>query len=50
MGQETLQNVGRAPNQAYQSALHAEQDKESKDSSLMQEMRRGKRNVSTHPM
>ncbi len=30
-----MQNVGRAPNWAYQSAVHAAQDEESKDS-LMQ--------------
>ncbi len=31
-----MQNVGRAPDRAYQSAVHAAQDEESKDS-LMQE-------------
>ncbi len=44
-----MQNVGRAPNQAYRSAVHAAQDKENKDS-LMQEMRCGKRNVGTYSM
>ncbi len=42
-----MQNVGRALNWAYQSAVHAAQDKESKDS-LMQEMRCRKGNVGTH--
>ncbi len=42
-----MQNVGRAPNRACQSAVHAAHDKESKDS-LMQEMRCRKRNVRTH--
>ncbi len=32
-----MQNVSRAPNRAYQSAVHAAQDEESKDS-FMQEM------------
>ncbi len=44
-----MQNVGRAPIWAYQSAVYAAQDEESKDS-LMQEMRCRKRNVGTHPM
>ncbi len=38
-----------APNWAYQSAVHAAQDEESKDS-LMQEMRCKKGNVGTHSM
>ncbi len=42
-----MQNVGRAPNRAYQSAVHAAQDEESKDS-LTQEMRCRKGNVGTH--
>ncbi len=44
-----LQNVGRVPNRAYQSAVHAAQDEESKDS-LMKEMRCRKGNVDTHSM
>ncbi len=44
-----MQNVGRAPNRAYQSAVHAAQDEESKDS-LMQEMRCRKGNIGTHSM
>ncbi len=32
-----MKNVGRAPNRAYQSAVYAAEDEESKDS-LMQEM------------
>ncbi len=44
-----MQNVGRAPNQAYQSAVHATQDEESKDS-LMQKMRCRKGNIGTHSM
>ncbi len=32
-----LQNIGRAPNRPYQSAIYAAQDKESKES-FMQEM------------
>ncbi len=46
-----MQNVGRALNQAYQSAVHghAAQDEESEDS-LMQEMQCRKGNVGTHPM
>ncbi len=43
-----MQDVGRAPNGAYQSAVHAAQD-ESKDS-LMQEMRCRKGNISAHFM
>ncbi len=42
-----LQNVGRAPNWAHQSAVNAAQNEESKDS-LMQEMRCRKGNVGTH--
>ncbi len=44
-----MQNVDRAPNRAYQSAVHAAQDEESKDS-LMQEMRCRKGNIGTHSM
>ncbi len=44
-----MQNVGRAPNGAYQSAVHAAQDEESKDS-LMQEMRCRKGNIGTDSM
>ncbi len=44
-----MQNVGRAPNQAHQSEVHAAQDEESKDS-LTQEMRFRKGNVGTHSM
>ncbi len=44
-----MQNVGRAPNWAYQSAVYAAQDMESKDS-LMQEMQCRKGNVGTHFM
>ncbi len=44
-----MQNVGRALNQAYQSAIHVVQDEESKDS-LMQEMRCRNGNVGTHSM
>ncbi len=44
-----MQNVGRAPNWEYQSAVHAAQDEESKDS-LMQEMRCRKGNIGTHSM
>ncbi len=44
-----MQNVGRVPNPAYQSTVHAAQDEESKDS-LMQEMRCRKGNVGTHSM
>ncbi len=47
--QKTSQNVGRAFNQAYQSALYAAQDGESKES-LMQEMWCTERNVRTHSM
>ncbi len=42
-----MQNVGRAPNWAYQSAVHAAQGEESKDSP-MQEMRCRKGNIGTH--
>ncbi len=49
MEQETLQNVDRAPNQAYQSAVHAAQDEKSKNS-LTQEMRCRKGNVGTYSM
>ncbi len=38
-----------APNRAYQSAVHAAQDEESKNS-LMQEMQRRKGNIGTHSM
>ncbi len=48
-GQETLQNVDRTPDWAYQSAIHAAQDEESKDS-LMQEMRCRKGNIGTYSM
>ncbi len=48
-GQEILQNVGRAPNQAYQSAVHTAQDEESKDA-LIQEMWCRKGNDGTHSM
>ncbi len=44
-----MQNVGRAPDRAYQSVVHAAQDAESKDS-LMQEMWCRKRSVGTHSM
>ncbi len=44
-----MQNVGRAPNRAYQSAVRAARDEESKDS-LMQEMRCRKGNVVTYSM
>ncbi len=44
-----MQNVGRAPNCAYQSAVHATQDEERKDS-FMQEMGCRKGNVGTHSM
>ncbi len=44
-----MQNVGWAPNWAYQSAVYAAQNEESKDS-LMQEMQCRKGNVGTHPM
>ncbi len=44
-----MQNVGRAPNRTYQSAVLAAQDEESEDS-LMQEMRCRKGNVGTHSM
>ncbi len=42
-----MQHAGRALNWAYQSAVYAAQDEESKDS-LMQEMWRRKENVSTY--
>ncbi len=41
-----MQNADRAPDRAYQSAIHAAQD-ERKDS-LMQEMRCRKGNIGTH--
>ncbi len=44
-----MQNVGRAPNRAYQSAVYAAQDEESKDC-LRQEMWCRKGNVGTHSM
>ncbi len=44
-----MQNVGRAPNRAYQSAVNAAQDEESKNS-LMQEMRCREGNIRTHSM
>ncbi len=44
-----MQNVGRAPNQAYQSVEHAAQDEESNDS-FMREMRCRKGNIGTHYM
>ncbi len=44
-----MQNVGRTPNRAYQSAVHAAQNEES-EGSLMQEMRCRKGNVGTHSM
>ncbi len=44
-----MQNVGRAPNPAYQSAVHAAQDEESKYS-LTQEMWCRKGNIGTHSM
>ncbi len=42
-----MQNVGRSPNRAYQSAVHIAQDEKSEDS-LMQEMRYRKGNAGTH--
>ncbi len=42
-----MQNVGRVSNMAYQSAVHAAQDEERKDS-LIQEMRCRKGNIGTH--
>ncbi len=47
-GQKTLQNSGRVPNRAYQSAVYAAKD-ESKDT-LKQEMRGRKGNNGIHPM
>ncbi len=44
-----MQSVGGAPNEVYQSAVHAAQDEESKDS-LIQEMRCREGNVGTHSM
>ncbi len=44
-----MQNVGRASNRAYKSAVYAAQDEESKDF-LMQEIWRRKGNVGTHFM
>ncbi len=44
-----MQNVDRAPNWAYKSALYAAQDKESKES-LMQEMWCREGNIGTHSM
>ncbi len=44
-----MQNVSKAPNQAYQSAVHAAQDEESKDS-LTQEMQYRQENIGTHSM
>ncbi len=44
-----MQNVGRAPKQAYQSVLYAAQDEERKES-LMQEIWYREGNVETHSM
>ncbi len=44
-----MQNVDRASKQAYQSAVHAAQNEESKDP-FMQEMRSRKGNIGTHSM